>query len=69
MRLTKEQVIKRLKAGEPLVDNRIHVRFPNGDLCNIFAYWNLRDAGDIKPIYPDPPVDGVYRKWYWDGEL
>ena len=68
MRLNKELVIARLKAGEPLIDNRIHVRFPNRDLCNVFTYWKLLDAGDIKPIFPDTTEPGIYRKWYWDGE-
>jgi hypothetical protein len=66
MRLTKEQVIARLKAGEPLLDDKVQARFQDGGLCNVFTYWKLRDAGDIKPIYPDVPEPGVYRKWYWD---
>lgn len=55
MRLTKEQVIARLRAGENLIDNGAMVKFKDGGHCNVFTFWRLRDDGLITAkdkLYP-----------------
>lgn len=61
MRLTRQQVMDRLKAGEELVDDGTMVKFKDGGHCNVFTFWWLRDKGLIT-LTPTPSWP---RYWYW----
>jgi hypothetical protein len=68
MRLTRAQVIDKLKAEKELFDNGRSARFVepgglDGGLCNIFTFWWLRDKG---LIISRPAGHAEYpRYWRW----
>ncbi len=64
MRITRQQVIDRLKDGEELYDDGFMVKVKDGGHCNVFTFWWLRDRNLIifrrigqanRPCY-----------WYWN---
>lgn len=60
MRLTKQQVIDRLKSGEVLIDDGAMAKFKDGGQCNVFTFWRLRDDGHITSNDNSYPM-----KWRW----
>ena len=68
MRLTRNQVTEKLKAGKEMFDNGREVRFVetggfHGGHCNIYTFWWLRDRGLIQSR---PAGNKEYpRYWYW----
>ena len=66
MRLNRQQVIERLKAGEVLKDDGINSYFEDGGHCNINTFWWLRDNNLIsqKEEYMKP--SGNTLNWHWN---
>lgn len=69
MRLNRQQVIERLKAGEELSDDGVMAKFKDGGQCNVFTFWWLRDRDLI--IYRPAGHSKHPCYWYWnkDAEL
>ena len=68
MRLTRAQVIEKLKGGKELFDNGRTARFVepggfDGGHCNIFTFWWLRDKGLI--TFRCTGQSSHPRYWYW----
>lgn len=65
MRLKRQQVIERLIAGEVLHDDGTMAKFEDGDLCNVFTFWWLRENNLIsqKEEYIKP--SGNTLNWCW----